>query len=407
MTQPKRKPKDPTKHKVALDIDLYADLTGWGSAQSATPAHHRLAKNFGSPLLFGPPFSDDLLALMMHMFTADEADVAQHLPPLRPRNAKRIARRTSRSEQNVSAVLDHLSQHKKFIVGWGQPRKYTIFPLIPGTFELTMMRPELSQFTDWHRRFAELFNRVWGSGYVADYVPVTPAPVRYLPVSAVSDTLYMAWPSDRLEQILDRYDSFAIGHCQCRVAARLLGQGCDKPTENCVYMGQFADFVIGHGSMRRASRAEVLAAKKQAEQHGCITWMMNEYGDPRGNLSCSCCGCCCHCLEMINQFSAPGFISRPHFIPQKRAELCKSCEKCANHCPMGAWQKVGVRLFYQKVRCVGCGLCVTACPHGALELTPLPQAPQPPGSWPALIAKSAPDIVANSFTAWLKRKLRR
>jgi hypothetical protein len=107
----------------------------------------------------------------------------------------------------------------------------------------------------------------------------------------------MAWPSERLEEIFDRYDQFAIGQCQCRVATRLAGEGCDKPTDNCVVFGPLAELVLVRDAMRPASRAEALEVKKNAEQHGCMTFMANDFGDPRGNASCSCCGCCCHALR--------------------------------------------------------------------------------------------------------------
>ncbi len=52
-----------SKRKVRLDIDLHADLTGFGSARSVTPAHRRLARSYSSPLIFGPnetmPISSD------------------------------------------------------------------------------------------------------------------------------------------------------------------------------------------------------------------------------------------------------------------------------------------------------------------------------------------------------------
>ena len=46
----------------------------------------------------------------------------------------------------------------------------------------------------------------------------------------------MALPSDRLEVLLDRYQTFGVGQCQCRMAMKVLGQGCGKPLSNCTVM---------------------------------------------------------------------------------------------------------------------------------------------------------------------------
>ena len=101
-------------------------------------------KHYASPLMLGPSPSDDLLELVMHMFTEDEADLVQYLPPLRPRSAKKIASLSGRSVSNVTQVLDSLALTKHIILTAGEPRKYTILPIIPGTFEMALLTMDLS-----------------------------------------------------------------------------------------------------------------------------------------------------------------------------------------------------------------------------------------------------------------------
>ncbi len=141
---------------------------------------------------------------MVHAFTEDEADLAQHLPPLRPRRASRVARLAGRTEADVTAVLERLANRKRVVFAAGSPRRYTIVPLIPGTLEMTLMRPELAGLTEWHKGFVERFKRVWDTGFIARYVSFARAPLRYLPVGAVADSLYSACPADKLEEILAR-----------------------------------------------------------------------------------------------------------------------------------------------------------------------------------------------------------
>jgi len=391
--------------KVQLDVNLNAELTGFCSAAAPTGAHHRLVKSYASPLFFGPPRSEALIELVTHLYTEHEAEVAQHLLPWRPRTAEKIAKLTAMSLGEVRRTLEHLTATKQIVVRFGDPARYTILPVIPGTFEMTLMRLDQASFNTWHRDFAHKFKRVWSSGYITRYMPLLPAPIRFIPVARAAPTLHIAWPADRLEEILDRYSLFAIGDCQCRIATRLTGEGCDRPTHNCVGIGPIAQLVLDRGLMRRADRQEVLEAKKNAEAHGCVTWLANEFGDPHGTVSCSCCGCCCHALRAINQFSAPGFISRPHFMPRRDAARCTVCGRCSAICPVGAWKKIGAQIYFETVRCVGCGLCVTACKTNALALQPVSAAPVPERSWLSLVGKSAPSFLTNVFKVWLGRML--
>jgi Fe-S-cluster-containing hydrogenase component 2 len=46
-------------------------------------------------------------------------------------------------------------------------------------------------------------------------------------------------------------------------------------------------------------------------------------------------------------------------------------------CPMDALSMPGVSVAHDPARCIGCGLCVTTCPTGALTLVRKPEAEQP------------------------------
>ena len=77
------------RRKVTLNIDLAADLTGFGSASRPTAAHHRLLGYYSSPLMLGPPPSELLLEWVVHCYTEEEAELVSRLPPLGLRTAAR------------------------------------------------------------------------------------------------------------------------------------------------------------------------------------------------------------------------------------------------------------------------------------------------------------------------------
>jgi ferredoxin len=395
-----------TRKRVVLDLDLNAEVAGFGSARVPTAAHHRIVEHYASPLLAGPPPGDELLELVLHMFTADEAELAQHLPPLRPRPARRVAALAGRPRAEVEAVLDHLASTKAIIAFSRLTGRYTILPVVPGTFEMALMTHDLSTRNAWHRRFAELFERLYRTGFLAEYIRANRATLRAIPVNALAPQLSTAWPSERLEELLEPYDLFAIGNCQCRLAMHLVGEGCDKPLENCVGFGPMAQVVIERGLMRSASRAAVIDAKREAEAQGCVTWIGNTRRGWAGNVSCSCCACCCHALRAVNELSAPALFCRPHFVPVRDQARCKGCGLCADACPVGAWIKVSKAVVrFEARRCIGCGLCVVACNRGALRLEPVDDTPSLDLNWPALLLKGAPAYLAGSAGIWLRRLL--
>ncbi|MBN2056484.1 4Fe-4S binding protein [bacterium] len=392
--------------RIQIGRDIAAAVAGYESARRLTGAHHRIARHYASPLLLGPRVSDDLLDLVMHMYTEEEAALVQHLPPFRSRTAEQVARLASRPPHEVSVVLNRLASVKTILLERGEPPKYAILPIVPGTFEMALMRPDASRFNSWHKRFAELFERLWDKGYFMRYAARGRAAVRYLPVGRAAGNLTMAWPSDHLEELLEPYDQFAVGLCQCRMAMELVGKSCGRPLENCVAIGPGSRGVISRGLMRPASRSEVLDIKRHAESQGLVSFMIDQVGDRDGNASCSCCGCCCHALRSISQFNTPGFIAAPHFIPVLEASLCTACDRCLRICPMTAWHRLNGALVFDRARCIGCGLCVTVCGVGALALEPVTAARRPAANTLSLLLQVAPAYLTVTAREWLHRVFR-
>jgi formate hydrogenlyase subunit 6/NADH:ubiquinone oxidoreductase subunit I len=382
------------------------------------PAAYRdLIRRLSSPSLMGPPVCDELVALVRHLFTEEEAVVARHLGQFTSRRAAQVARAAGLTLEQVEPILDRLSNEKRIIVGVGQAsdRRYQLLPIVPGMFEMALVSHTPESLGDWHRRFIELFEALYETGYLRDYDGYSKPAVRYIPLSRAIEAHPMAMPSDKLEVVLDHFDVFAVGQCQCRMAMQAIGQGCGKPLANCMVMGQWATRGIEAGALKQVPKKQAVEIKREAESHGLVNWMMN-VESTRSQCSCSCCGCCCHAMRMINEFNAPGLIAQPHFLPRLDVSKCTYCGKCAKSCPMGAIaisRATGDehmpgpnfrRYTHLRQRCIGCGLCALACDkQRALVMEPAPNYRPPYRSWSSLIARSAPGALAAAWKLWRRR----
>lgn len=328
-------------------------------------AHLEVATIYADEKLAGGvPICDESIVLVQHLFTEEEAMVMRHLKPGLPQTAQSLAEAEHRPVEDIHKILQSLAVDKHIILrmGEGDAAIYMAIPIVPGVFEFALARQSMDTLTDWHRRFCELFEKLYETGYVIDHEPKKPAIIKYLAMNRIVHLSPVAFPSDRLEEVFSKHKSFGLTLCQCRIAENVVGRGCGKPMEVCMSLGPIAEMSIKGGRSRRITMKDALEIKAEAEANGLVTWI--DACDPSiGGTSCSCCGDCCHFMRRISEFNVPASIAPPHFIPQVDSEKCNSCGKCALACPMGAVtvDVVNSQYTWTAHRCIGCAQCVAAC----------------------------------------------
>ncbi|OGP59005.1 MAG: hypothetical protein A2V67_08310 [Deltaproteobacteria bacterium RBG_13_61_14] len=364
------------------------------------PTLIKVAENYSSPSLLGPRMSDDLVELIAHMYRAEEAEVLQYLTPWSSKTAAELAKQADRPIEEVQAILDRIVSFQNSLLTFGREgkaKKYNILPIVPGTFELVLVKPEESLLTDWHKEFSRRFSKLYNEGAFAIYWddPSAWGMVRYIPVYPTIRDNPAALPSDKLPAILERYQDLAVGLCQCTTTAKYVDRYCGRPHFTCMTMGEEARSAIQSGVMRRVELKEALEIKTQAEQAGLSTWMMNlDHEHFKSNISCSCCGCCCFALRSLTQFNKPGFVARPHFMPKIDQERCRHCGTCVDRCNMDAHQVTEDTHTFDTLRCIGCGLCASTCPAEALTMEPVKSYKPPYQSLARIVAEKGPKFIS-------------
>lgn len=365
------------------------------------------AKKLGSPFILGPPICDELIAFVQHLFTEEEASVVRHMAPLKGKSAATIAKAAHRPIEEIEPILNRLAFDLRAIAcsGPDERRKYSLIPITGGIFEMVLISYSLDTLTDWHRRFIDLFEALFETGYTLDYNNTLAPLVRYLPIEKAIEGHPMALPTDKLAVVLDQFDTFGVGNCQCRMVMESQGRGCGKPLGNCLIMGEWAETGIERGYLKSVSKQSALEIKREAEANGLVNWMMNVQAS-KGQSSCSCCGCCCHAMRSVREFNSPGFTAPPHFLPKFDLQKCTYCGKCAKDCPMGAIT-VDMKAkthSYSKARCIGCGLCKLACDSKkAVTIEAVPHYKMPYKSWYSYLFHSIPGFAKLTWKNWRER----
>jgi len=370
-------------------------------------AYREVAQKLSSPLLMGPPICDELVAFVQHLLTEDEAAVVRYLSPVRGKTAGQVARKAGRPLDQIAPILERLALTKRVVGsdGSSEKRRYQLLPVMPGIFEMVLVTETPDTLSDWHRKFIELFEALYETGYVAAFNQHPTRTIRYLPVDRALDVHPMALPSDHMEAVFDRFKVFGLGQCQCRTTMAALGHGCGKPLANCMAMGDWAVMGIHHGWLQKVERREALEIKREAESRGLVNFVIN-VESARSQVSCSCCGCCCKAMRTMSEFSAPSLVAPPHFLPAFDDEQCTYCGKCATACPMGALtlDPSAKSRRHARERCIGCGVCAVACPRpGTIKMQPVPEYDPPYSSWFSLVAHNAPAMARNAWKAWRSR----
>ena len=179
-------------------------------------------------------------------------------------------------------------------------------------------------------------------------------------------------PSQSVEEIINKFDEIAVGHCFCRQRHKTLGESCDTdaPVRNCFTFGKSARHVVAQGFAQMVTKEEARKIMKEAEEAGLV----HKAFHPGSNVSrpetsiCNCCKDCCDTIRLWKDGALP-LLNSTYYLSVIDPEACTGCGICVERCPTEAihLNQDGVA-ERDETACFGCGICAHFCPEEAVSL---------------------------------------
>ncbi|TFF93016.1 MAG: 4Fe-4S dicluster domain-containing protein [Promethearchaeota archaeon] len=179
-------------------------------------------------------------------------------------------------------------------------------------------------------------------------------------------------PTQKVEEIIDKFDDIAVAHCFCRQHKELLGHTCiqDPPELCCFTFGKSARFVSDQGFGKLISKEEAIEIIKKCDEAGLVHKAYHPHGkiDREETSLCNCCKDCCGTFDMWKS-GAVAMINATNYLAVTDMDLCTGCGTCVEKCPVEAIELNEENLPERNEDwCIGCGVCAYFCPESAISL---------------------------------------
>ena len=345
------------------------------------------------------PVSDTAIAIVVAVVgkNAEELDLIDAFREKPSQTAEQLAESSGFAADKVERLATSLA--KKGLV-FNQPSSagvmiYRLLPLIlVGVMEYKFMVPLAGSKEEkdlarlFEKLLAELRDQIQGNyDTLSPLFDAAPAvdrtvptritedgkPIKIIPVDQkleVSEEFVL--PSQTVEDIINKFDDIAVGHCFCRQRRGLLGDPCstDAPALNCFTFGKSARHTAAQGFAKKISKDEARKIMQEAETAGLIHKAFHpgsRESSPETSI-CYCCKDCCDTLELWRSGTLPLINSTYHLSVIDEA-ACSGCGICVGWCPTDAIvlsdEDVARR---DESACLGCGVCSRFCPEEAISL---------------------------------------
>ena len=316
------------------------------------------------------PLDDTFLNILREYYTEEQATLGAGFP-LGQHSAGALARHLDRDEDGLLALLNAMADHGLIFTSRTKDGEieYSLTPFFPGVFEFQLMRgtdtPEdrkrakmVSEFMEKMKGMAAEMMK--NPDLIKEMMPDPAA--RTITVEKELPQSSEIYPFEKLTELIEQADSFAVSVCYCRHHAYLVDNACkveNVPRYSCLCFSNVADYVVERKFGKRISKEECYEILEATEKAGLVHNTNNFTGDLI--FVCNCCGCCCEFLKMIKELGYRGALAYSNFEVAIDEASCTGCGDCLERCSMEALSVVDEIIRVNKDHCIGCGNCVSAC----------------------------------------------
>jgi len=341
----------------------------------------------------GTPYSmsDTLVTIVKILVSEEDLDFIMAFEEQKSQTLEQLKESSGLSEEVILKKVGKLA--KKGLI-FDQPnrqgmRVYRLMPFINvGVFEYTFMKK--LEYSDEEKELATLYEKLgkestkkWVSvydvldGYLKKMRPIdrtipftenkeTGKEIKIIVNKELEVPEQRILPTQKVEELVEKFDDIAVGHCFCRHHNDLLGDSCKQTDkrENCFTFGKSARYTSDQGFSRLISKEEALKILKEAEQDGLVHKAYHPKFDVKRDETsiCNCCSCCCG--QALNPT-----VNASSYIAQVNQDQCVGCGTCVEKCYYGA-MKLNEEEKAERIgeHCIGCGVCAYFCPENAISL---------------------------------------
>lgn len=307
----------------------------------------------------GCPEAEEIIEILGILFTHEEARTALGLGFV-PFDLKTVSERSEVPEEEARAHLESLADKGLvFIRSKDGKTQYSLLPVMPGVFEFPFMKGEMTETLD---RLAALW-KVYLGKMTKEFGTPGMAFSRIVPVGKVVESVPGVLTYENVEAMIDNAQTMGLAHCACRITEG----NCDAPREACMVFDETCDFLVERGFARYLTKEEMKIKLIEFDDYGLIHQINNAQN--KVTFVCNCCTCCCGLLRSKYVHGNPNVFNTSPFVASCDLGECLQCGKCADErCKLGAITMGDSGPEIKEQACIGCGLCVTGCPTGAMKM---------------------------------------
>ncbi len=346
----------------------------------------------------GVPWSEEIEKILKALYSDEEAQILLVFngPYLDRFTAQKIAKKLKRPIDEIEQKLIEMARTQRvFSATRDEVTTYSMFPLLPGLFELYFSNHEraLKEEKDVLRIFTEEYEKYYNEGNIVNTFRSSYPFMRvFVEQDAIDETISRGkgklvevdqevepiknriLPFEQVKNLVEKSRRISVMDCACRTHMKLHNDGIpvnDYPINVCMTFNTFADYALENGFGRELKKDEALKTLTAAAKAGLVHTTQNV--TDKTTFICNCDRDCCVMLRGIRQFNDPNVVATSNFLPEYDKSNCVFCLTCIDLCPMQVIELIDEESEEQRIsidfdRCIGCGVCAFNCPEEALTM---------------------------------------